>query len=200
MPFCLPFLLCPIWLSRRSEQQVPLGLTSVYLYFVAPPRALTLSFFLGTFRIVFSKPWPSRTPPGQRATRTNAYMPLSSLSLHCATLPSAAILKTGMLPVQDRSSQVKPASNGHACVSVQKFFLTLHAFWVLTSCVTLITSMIMNWKPVYLVGNHFIAPLPFILRMGRLTSEKMLNPNFCDHAPHAWEVPSVYLSFAGALG
>lgn len=55
MPFCLPFLLNLICLSRRSKEQLPLGLTSMHLYCFALSRILTLSFFLGTCRIVFSK-------------------------------------------------------------------------------------------------------------------------------------------------
>lgn len=58
MPFCVLFLLSPICLSRRSKEQLPLGLTSMHLYCFALPRVLTLSFFLGTCRIVFSKRLP----------------------------------------------------------------------------------------------------------------------------------------------
>lgn len=45
------FLLSLICLPRRSKEQLLLGLTSVHLYCLA----LTLSFFLGTCRIVISK-------------------------------------------------------------------------------------------------------------------------------------------------
>lgn len=45
------FLLSPICLSRRSKEQLSLGLTSVHLYCLA----LSLSFFPGTCRIVISK-------------------------------------------------------------------------------------------------------------------------------------------------
>lgn len=57
--FCLPFLLSPICLSRRSKEQLPLGPTSMHLYCFAPARVLTLSFFLETCRIVLSKHLPS---------------------------------------------------------------------------------------------------------------------------------------------
>lgn len=56
--FCLPFLLSPICLSRRSKEQLPLGLTSMHLHCFALPRILTLSFFLGTCRIVLWKHLP----------------------------------------------------------------------------------------------------------------------------------------------
>ena len=56
--FCLPFLLIPICLSRRSKEQLLLGLTSTHLCCFALPRVLTLSFFLETCRIVLSEHLP----------------------------------------------------------------------------------------------------------------------------------------------
>lgn len=56
--FCLPFLLIPICLSRRSKEQLLPELTSTHLCCFALPRVLTLYFFWETCRIVLSEHLP----------------------------------------------------------------------------------------------------------------------------------------------
>ena len=53
--FCLPFLLSPICLSRRSKEQLLPGLTPVHVYCFGFPRLPTLSSFLEVCRAVLSK-------------------------------------------------------------------------------------------------------------------------------------------------
>lgn len=80
--FCAPFLLSPICRSRRSKEQLPLGLTSMHLYCFVLPRIRTLPSFLGTCRIVLSKHLPFHK---SRSKKDNClHVPVISAARRCS--------------------------------------------------------------------------------------------------------------------
>lgn len=128
--FCLPFLLSPICLSRRSKEQLSLGLTSMHLYCFASPRVLTLSFFLGTCRIVLSKHLPF---PRSGSKKDNClHVSLIPAAIRCGFVISCH-LDDLMLLLNDfiahKQKKKKKIGGGHICIVALKVFLCFE--WLL---------------------------------------------------------------------